>query len=739
MDRQSAWARVRAAATAFGQWWAREVTRRRIGFATLAATGLLAAGVSLEALVRARIPDPASRAPTALYTRVSARGEPGRGPVPFATVGGSPLEARIAIPLAELPGHLVDAVLAVEDQRFHDHWGLDPRRIAGAMLANVRAGGISQGGSTITQQLAKNLFLTADRTPLRKLREAAMAVVLEARHTKDEILEAYLNEIYLGQDGGTALHGVGAAARYYFNKDARRLVVSEAATLAAMIPAPNRLSPQRAAAAVKVRRDMVLGLMASQGRISERTRRQSSAVAVPVRAWPQRGLEGRWFRDHVAALVPRGLPRRGAAVYTTLDPVLQRAAEGAVRQGLAQPGLAGAQAALVAIDPRTGEILAMVGGREYGASQFNRAVQALRQPGSAFKPVVALAALERDGDDDPEYTLASAIPDEPLEVRSGPGIWRPANYDGEYRGDVTLRQALEESLNVPFARVGLALGPERIAATARRLGITATLQPVPALALGASEISLLELVRAYGVLAAQGDLAESRAILGVSRRGTPLDRPGRGETRRVADPAATWLVTSALQGVVAHGTGQGLGRRGFAGKTGTSSDYRDAWFVAYTPELVVGVWVGHDDGRSLRRTGGVVAVPIAARFLAGAGIEGSGFPMPDGVVEGRVGGDRWVGGCGGREYFLEGTAPRALPCWEFDLADLDPRLGDLDLEALLGRLVRPGRPGRAERLLREADREALQEAAERLRELAGAELERARRGVERRLDRIRLR
>ncbi|MFN2315882.1 MAG: transglycosylase domain-containing protein, partial [Gemmatimonadales bacterium] len=427
MKWQGAKDRVRTAAVALRDWRRRELTPRRVLLAMTVGTTALLIGVTAEALVRARIPGAETRIPTALYTRPAGGGGTAQA-VPIGPIAGAAMESRVPVRLDDVPAHLVDAVLAVEDQRFHEHWGLDLRRIGGAMVANIKARGISQGGSTITQQLAKNLYLSADRTPLRKLREAAMAIVLESRHTKAEILEAYLNEIYLGQDRGAAIHGVGAAARYYFGKDAERILVSEAATLAAMIPAPNRLSPQRRPEELRARRNLVLGLMAEQGRLSERARSQSAGVRVPTRAHPQRTLEGRWFRDHLASSLPRGLPKRGASVYTTLDPALQRAAEEAIERGLVQMGDPKAQAALVAIDPRTGDILAMVGGRSYGATQFNRAVQALRQPGSAFKPVVALAALERPRRADPAYTLASMVPDEPLSIRSGQDVWQPANY-----------------------------------------------------------------------------------------------------------------------------------------------------------------------------------------------------------------------------------------------------------------------------------------------------------------------
>jgi membrane peptidoglycan carboxypeptidase len=355
-------------------------------------------------------------------------------------------------------------------------------------------------------------------------------------------------------------------------------------------------------------------------------------------------------------------------VFTTIDATLQQAAERAVAAG-AEAG--GSQAALVAIDPRTGDILAMVGGRDYGQSQFNRATEASRQPGSAFKPIVALAALERDGKAAPAYTLASTVHDTPLAVRTPQGPWQPANYDGTYRGEVTLRQALEQSLNVPFARIGLELGPGRIVSTARRLGITSRLQEVPSLALGASEVTLLELVRAYGVLATGGELAASRRILARARLGQPADAVTEPQVHQVADPAATWLVTSALQGAVRNGTGRGLGRSGVAGKTGTSNDWRDAWFIAYTPELVVGVWVGHDDGHSLRQTGGAAAVPIVSRFMSLAGIEAQRFEIPDGIVEAYTGGGGWFSPCGEREYFMEGTAPDTQGCWNFEFDEGD--------------------------------------------------------------------
>ena len=658
----------------------RQRVRPRVVLRVIALTMVAGtAAVTVEALVRARLGSIEARVPTALVTRPEGWDGGRTAPVTLAVVVGAPQERREPVVLAELPDHLTEAVLAVEDQRFATHHGLDLRRIGGAMAANVKAGGITQGGSTITQQLAKNLFLHAGRTPLRKFREAVMALVLEARHEKDQILEVYLNEIYLGQDGGAALHGVGAAARFHFGKDARELTLAESAMLAAMIRAPNRLVPSRHPENARARRDLVLDLMAAQGRASGPAVTRAKRTRLPTRTHPIRTLDARHFRDVVQAELSRGIPSRGAVVHTTLDAGLQRAAERAVQAGLARNGLGGAEAALVALDPRTGEVLALVGGRDYGRSQFNRATEARRQPGSAFKPIVAAVALAPRGNDSPAFTLASVVPDEPLRVTTGQTTWEPVNYDRTFRGDVSFREAMEQSLNVPFARIGMAVGPRAVAMMGRRLGIASPLKPVPSLALGSSEVTLLELVRAYGVLAAGGELAATRTLIGQEAHGAGVMRTVRMTTEQVLDPRVAYLVTSSLQGAVATGTGRALGVRGaIAGKTGTSNDWRDAWFVAYTPSLVVGVWVGHDDGRSLQRTGATAALPIVKQFLAdGAPRAGrEDFAVPEGVVEAATTtGGGWFATCGRPELFLEGTEPATRGCVDFHLTEwVDDRM-----------------------------------------------------------------
>ncbi len=647
------------------------LTRRTVWRAVLVTFALGFVAIGLEALIRARLSAPGARLPATLYTRPVAwrDGSDRVAPLAIGTFDGSPMDERVPVTLAQLPDRLVQAVLAVEDQRFFEHHGLDPRRIGGALVANVRARSISQGGSTITQQLAKNLYLNANRTPLRKLREAAMALVLEARFSKTQILEAYLNEIYLGQDGSRAIHGVGAAARYYYGKDVRKVSLAEAAQLAAMISAPNRTIATRHPEAAQQRRDMVLDLMQQQQRISSASAERATTAPLTIGEHSSPLLDSRYFRDFVVAGVSGSAPR-GTAIYTTLDATLQRAAERAVRRGMERSSLQGAEAALVAIDPRTGDVLAMVGGRSYAASQFNRAANARRQPGSAFKPIVALTALQRRDTKAPAFTLASVVEDEPLSIKTRAGLWQPANYDREFRGPVTVREALEQSLNVPFARIGLAVGPDRIVANARRLGITSPLHAVPSLALGSSEVTLLELVRAYGVLADEGSLATMRTVLARHDGHGDLQVDTTTRVTQVADSATTYLVTSALQGVVTRGTGRALNGDGhlgaIAGKTGTSNDWRDAWFIAYSPTLVVGVWVGYDDGRSIQMTGAMAALPIAERFLDEATPEKGWqqFEVPDGVTEAYAGTGVGAseGDCGTREVFLAGTEPAESDC-----------------------------------------------------------------------------
>jgi len=546
----------------------------------------------------------------------------------FGSLYGRGAVDREPVALHALPPQLVDAVLLVEDRRFFEHSGIDPRRIAGAALANLRAGRIREGGSTVTQQLVKNLYLTRERTFSRKLREATLALRLEGAAPKPAILEAYLNEIYLGQRGSVAVHGVAAAARHWFAKDVSQLSLAESCLLAGMIRGPSFYSPVRHPARALTRRNGVLRRLLEGGHISEAE--YLTAVQEPLQVAPRLPRTGAWFLDRVEQELltrysRRQLASRGLRVVTTLDLRLQRAAEAAVSSGLRaleeeHPTLrrsdAPLQAALVALDPRRGDVLALVGGRDYGRSQFNRALYARRQPGSVFKPIVALAAFTSE---EPVASLETLLLDAPLRVVRPEGVWRPLNYDRRFRGPVTLQEALERSLNVPLVRLGGLVGAPRIAATGRRLGIESALEPVPALALGASEVTLFEMTRAYAVLAAEGELATPRLLNLVldPRGGAVWADPS--QRRRVAAPDAVRQVTRALRGAVERGTARRIRALGFhgpvAGKTGSTSGFRDAWFVGYTPELVMGVWVGFDDGRSVGLPGSRAALPIFTAVL----------------------------------------------------------------------------------------------------------------------------
>jgi penicillin-binding protein 1B len=602
------------------------------------------------------------------------------------TAYGSSNEDRVPLALSDFSPHLVDAVLSIEDQHFFDHSGLDVKRMVGATIANIRARRLAQGGSTITQQLIKNLYLSARRSPVRKVREIAMALVLESRYEKAEILETYLNQVYMGQDGALAIHGMGRAAQFYFGKDVTQLDVAESALLAGIIRGPSLYSPFRNPDRATERRNLVLSIMHQRDLLTERQLREAQRETLGLKVQPELETVGRYAVDFVAA----GLRAQhggsqlddGLTVFTTIDWDAQDAAEHAVRAGLAKlerdypklaDGASPLQAALVALNPNTGELLAMVGGRDYGTTQFNRAAHARRQPGSAFKPIVALAALARDGG---QFTLASHLEDEKLTVETPAGLWEPSNYDGRFRGSVTLRSALERSLNVPFARLGLLVGPERIAATGRDLGIESELYAVPSLALGSSEVTPLELTRAYGVLAAGGYRANLHSTLGVlDRYGEVLNR-AELDGEQVYEAAESYLVTSALQGTVERGTGQQLRSLGFRGpvaaKSGTTNDFRDAWFIGYTPSVAVGVWVGFDDGRTIGLSGSRAALPIFAQFLVATlgRYGGEDFTIPYGLEIVEV--DQETGllagpGCRGeREVFLRGTAPErsCSPYWQ---------------------------------------------------------------------------
>jgi len=500
------------------------------------------------------------------------------------------------IPLDLMPRSIVNAVIATEDQRFFDHHGIDPLGLLRAAIANARAGRFVQGGSTLTQQLAKNLYLTSDRTFARKLQEVSLALWLESRLTKSDILELYLNRMYLG--GGA--FGVDAAARRYFGKSARGLTLAESALIAGLLKAPSKYSPLANAEFARSRGRIVLAQMRGAGFISADEEREASALLTDM---PQAGRSPDAGAEYAIDYVLDGLPAEvhsgseEIVVETTLDRPLQARASEIVSRNMAARGAAlqASQAALVVLDP-TGGIRALVGGRSYAESQYDRAVKSRRQPGSAFKPFVYLAALEAG------YTPDTMVEDLPVSV----GGWAPRNDNGEYQGTMTMRAALSRSVNAVAVRLALKLGPARVAAAARRLGIQSPLRKDASLALGTSEVSLLELAGAYDAFSNGGRAVEPYVLRRVTTRsGTVLyAHQPQPLVQAVAAPQVA-AMTDMLTATLTSGTGKRAGLPfAAAAKTGTSQGFRDAWFVGYTAELTTGVWVGNDDGSAMNRVVG---------------------------------------------------------------------------------------------------------------------------------------
>jgi penicillin-binding protein 1B len=604
------------------------------------------------------------------------------------TSGGR--EKRRSVPLATIPTYMQQAVLAIEDQGFYSHPGINPIRILAAAVANVFGDSPNLVGySTITQQLARMFFLAdqfnaeltaGERSYGRKMREALMSLVLERRASKDDILELYLNDIYLGQRGSFAVHGVAEAARLFFGKDVSNLSLSEAALIAAVIQSPGTRSPFAHPDRAVERRNVVLLAMADEEYITRDAAERASRTPLTVVARAVDN-EAPYFVDMVGEQVARAFPGVTAQagqidVYTTLDLNLQRAALDAVREGLADVDrllarrrrAQAAQAALIAVDPRTGDILAMIGGRSYNQSQFNRAIAARRQPGSIFKPFVFLAAFELAAEDGrTDLTPAALTVDEPTTFSFDDQVWEPRNYD-EYDGEITWRRALAMSRNLGTIHVGEEIGFERVAALWRRVGVGAQPKAVPAITLGVFELTPFEVAQAYTLFVNDGRV---RPLTAIQRIATPdgEQRSRNPAPRRAARADTTFLVTNMMRSVINEGTAASARSAGFAldaaGKTGTTNDLRDAWFVGFTPELLTVVWVGYDNNQPLSLTGTQAALPIWTRFmqLATAGRPNVQFEVPDGVTFVDI--DRDTGKLARptcprvyNESFLGGTEPR---------------------------------------------------------------------------------
>ncbi len=545
--------------------------------------------------------------------------------VTLTATDGTPILTRggrhgTTVRLADLPPYLIDAVVATEDKRFYSHLGIDPIGLARAMVANLKAGSVVQGGSTITQQLAKNIFLTPERTLDRKLQEALLAFWLEAKFTKDEILTLYLNRVYLG--GGA--YGIEAASQRYFGKSARNVTLPEAAMLAGLLKAPSRYAPTNDLVRAQERAATVLAIMVRDGRIAYSDGQWAFDNPAVLRG-AARSQSANYFADWIVDQVPgyAGRPNSSLVVRATLDTNLQRAAERAIDTALArnERALGVTQAALVAMTP-DGAIRAMVGGRSYRQSQFNRAVYAERQPGSAFKPVVYMTALERG------LTPDTLRVDAPVIVDG----WSPRNYSETHDGVMTLTEALSKSVNTIAVQISEEVGRQNVIRTARRLGIRSDMAPHASLALGTFEVTLLELTSAYAAFANGGASVIPHGIDSIETlSGNRLyQRRGAG-LGPIMSEQTLGMMNHMLGETVRSGTGRrsALHGRPSGGKTGTSQDFRDAWFVGYTADLVVGVWVGNDDGTPMKEvTGGGVPASIWRAFMENTqqGVQVSALP-----------------------------------------------------------------------------------------------------------------
>jgi len=604
---------------------------------------------------------------------------------------------RVNVPLENVPTHVRQAFLATEDRRFYEHNGLDWRGLARAGARNVGAFGVREGFSTITMQVARNTFIAehfvGSRTLRRKLMELRLSRLIERSLTKDQILALYLNVIYLGN----GMYGVEAASRDLFGKSVEKLTVAEGAMLAALPKAPSAYTPRNNRKRALVRRDLVLGLMRREGYLDEigAAAARAEPLRVAAKEWRPPQPDDSYALDAVRALVDsvrRALNEPETSgdyvVYTTLDLNAQRAADRAVRRRAAAiqqevrwMGRSGTiEGAMVALDPRSGDVRAIVGGRQYERGRFNRAIAARRQPGSAFKPFVYAAALAAG------FTPASLVDDEPVEVEQDGRIWTPANYGGEYLGRVTMRRAIMRSSNAAAVRMSRAVGERAVINVAHRNGIVSPLSPVPAIALGALEVTPLELVTAYAPFANGGWRVRPRLVRRIERADGSVLWTQETVTVSVMDPRDAFQMTSMLRSVVDRGTGTAIRGYGItqpvAGKTGTTNNGADVWFVGYTKSLVAGFWFGYDTPQSLSgdANGGRLAAPAWAEFYQQGWRDRTAdteWTPPDGMVARII--DAETGLLAGdwcpftqREWFKPGSEPTQVCDEHFELPEAEP-------------------------------------------------------------------
>lgn len=636
--------------------------------------------------------------------------------------GDTNRQKRRIVEFKELPPHLVNALIAAEDNRFYSHHGIDPIRLTGAVFQSMRSSNRIRGTSTITQQFSRNFFLTTERTATRKLNEIFLSLLLEQRLSKEKILTLYGNDVYLGARGSFSIKGFGEGAAAYFGKDLTALTLPEAATLAAIIPAPSGMySPVKHAAQAKERRNMVLDNMAELGFIKADEAKKAKETELKLAPFKNDASDAPYLVDYIRESLLKDfsedvLNNESLRVETTIDPGLQRVAVDAVVKGLKEvntvigdrnkrrkPGdqLPQAQAALIVLDRKTAGIRAMVGGGDYGESQLNRITGAFRQPGSIFKPWVYAAAFEEcerlitppsvhaeegvdaeplasPGDAKDCITPTSVFDDVATTFYyDGEKKYEPNNYHEEFKTRVTVRYALEHSLNIPTVKIAEAIGYKRVADLAKRAGLNAKIKPYPSVALGAFEVTPLEMAGAYTVFANEGKRLQPHALTKVIGADGSTRKTYEYKTTQVLSPQVAYLMTNIMEGVIRSGTGAGVRSRGFelpaAGKTGTS---RDGWFAGYTKDYIAIAWVGFDDNTDLNLEGARSALPIWTEFMLKAqGLypprdpEAMYFAPPEGIVTEEVSSDgheppAW--GCmdDHREIFLAGAEPDPLVCGE---------------------------------------------------------------------------
>ncbi|EOA6548262.1 penicillin-binding protein 1B [Vibrio vulnificus] len=577
-------------------------------------------------------------------------------------------EQRLFLRREQFPEIMVDALLVTEDRDFYQHDGVSPLAIARAMFVNLKAGRTVQGGSTLTQQLAKNLFLTQDRTLWRKVREAYIALILDYRYSKDRILEAYLNEVYLGQSGKQAIHGFGLASRYYFGQPIQELRIDQLAMLVGMVKGPSYYNPVRFPERTKERRDLVLRLMMQQNMLTASEYDQAASRPLDIQDVPRIASRQPAYFQQLSMELREKVGEAfqgetGLRVFTSLDPISQDKLEKAISKKVPELGkVAGneLEAAAVAVDRTSGEIRAMVGGKRTGYDGFNRAINASRPIGSLVKPAVYLTALEQ-----PEkYTLATTLQDTPLSLKGSKGsVWEPRNFDRQFRGDVPLYQALAKSLNVPTVRLGMQLGIDQVSDTLARLGVNRNeIRPVPSMFLGAFSLTPLEVAQMYQTLTNSGRKAPLTALRSVVDLEGHVLYQSLPKSSPAVNEQAAWLTTYAMKQGVVQGTGRYLQNQfawaALAGKTGTSNDSRDSWFVGVDGREVTTIWLGRDDNQPTKLTGASGALRVYAEYLKQRTPEKLILPWPKEITT--LGYQRKSDG----ELSLDCSSQFTLPVWD---------------------------------------------------------------------------